>query len=205
MTILSITITNEFQLKINEEEQLNPTIQFDNNEIYFFKPTQEENTITFLKEWIENPDEYKEYQITYQGQSYSLTAEVLFALMINEIKMKIEKEEIIEEVHIDIPSRDSLIKYRMKNSLRAIGLKNLIFNVFDYNYEKQTDQLVDILKKKESYEKFKSQLERAKELATTEEEKQKLEIDTNKETFTERTQYELATDISGPSRFRTTA
>ena len=83
--------------------------------------------------------------------------------MINEIKMKIEKEEIIEEVHIDIPSRDSLLKYRMKNSLRAIGLKNLIFNVFDYDYSQQTDQLLEILKKKESYEKFKSQLERAKE------------------------------------------
>ena len=90
MIILSITITNEYKLKINEE-QLNPTVQFDNNEIYFFKSTQEkENTMSFLKEWIENPDEYKEYEITYQGQTYSLTAEVLFALISHQNRFLVE-------------------------------------------------------------------------------------------------------------------
>ena len=93
---IKITILNDQNqeqiIKLNENQQDNYlpiSIQFDMNEIIF--GNQSENSINFMKEWIEQPSEYKEYKITYQNKEYSVISEVLFALFIDQFKKKIEK------------------------------------------------------------------------------------------------------------------
>ena len=39
-----------------------------------------------MKEWLENPQEYKMYLVQFQGKEYQLLSEVLFAIIMNEIK-----------------------------------------------------------------------------------------------------------------------
>ena len=95
-----IKINQEYKLKcfINEEEQeefITPNILFDMNEILINQ--QNDKAIDFIKEWIEQPNEFKEYKINYQNKEYSVIAEVLFALIIKEYKNKIEKQFIIDE------------------------------------------------------------------------------------------------------------
>ena len=91
-----IIITNDLQLQCQIQTQfksvitielqpkqkvINPTLTFDMNDILFGE--EKENTIHFMKEWIEHPDELKYYSITYLNKEYSVVAELLFALIIN--------------------------------------------------------------------------------------------------------------------------
>ena len=78
-----------------------------------------------MKEWIEQPSEYKEYKITYQNKEYSVISEVLFALVIDQFKKRIEKEFIIDETIVDIPSKNGDLYNRIRTSLESIELKNI--------------------------------------------------------------------------------
>ena len=111
----------------NQDQEYNPCISFHNNVISICKEN-EEQTIHFIKEFIQNPDEYKYYSITFQNKDYKLLSEVLFAIIIDEFKQIIEKQFIIHETVVEIPSRDSLLSDRIRNSLEAIGLKNIYIN-----------------------------------------------------------------------------
>ena len=63
-----------------------PSIAFDMNNIIICE--EHENSIEFMKDMIEQSNEFKEYVIHYQNREYSVIAEVLLALMIYEIKKK---------------------------------------------------------------------------------------------------------------------
>ena len=127
---LTINITEQYQLqciitdeketehiiKLNNQNDnyLPITIAFDMNEIIIGKETT--NSISFMKEWIDHPEIFKEYQIYYQNKEYTVIAELLFALIINEFKKKIEKDYIIDETVVYIPSHDNRLIQRMKIS-----------------------------------------------------------------------------------------
>ena len=90
-------------IKINDqqtEEYLPITIAFNMNEITVCQ--EQQNSIHFIKEWIEHPENYTKYQINYQNQQYSIISEVLFALIISQFKKRIEKEWIIDETLLHI-------------------------------------------------------------------------------------------------------
>ena len=99
---VKIIITNEYKLLIQTdskyEEVVIPCISFNGNFISIGE--QNENSIQFVKEWIENPEEYKIYTVLFQGKEYQLLPEVLFALIINEYKQRIEREYIIDNTII---------------------------------------------------------------------------------------------------------
>ena len=111
---IKITILNyqnkEQIIKLNENQQdeyLPITISFDMNEIIINQQTQ--NSIDFFNDWINQPDEYKEYKINYQNKEYSVISEVFFALIMNEFKRIIEHDWIIDSVSIEIPTENEKI------------------------------------------------------------------------------------------------
>ena len=182
---LCITITEEYKLQVKvideqdkdhliklndqqQEEYLPISIAFDMNEIIVCQ--ERDDSIQFMKQWIENPNEYKEYSITYQNKEYTVISELLFALIINEFKKKIEKEFIIDETIVHVPSNDYRLINRIKVSLESIGLKEITINPIDnYSYSQQGEYLQEILEKQKEYEKYKRLLERSNnQVANTE-------------------------------------
>ena len=141
----------EILIKINDtqkEEYLPITIEFDMNEILIGKTT--ENTIIFMEEWMTNPTEFKKYKISYQGKEEEVIAEVLFALLINKFKKKIEKDYIIDEVIVEIAQQiyKSFI-LRLTTSIESLGLKNIEINPLENEeYQTQGEILHTILSKK---------------------------------------------------------
>ena len=53
-----------------------------------------ENVIHLVQLWMDNSDDYSTYSIQFQNKSYKLLPEVLFALVVNEIKKKIERDSL---------------------------------------------------------------------------------------------------------------
>ena len=169
-SILEITISENCQLQFivideketdhiiklnNQNDDFIPiTIAFDMNEIIIGKETP--NSIAFMKEWIDHPEIYKEYQIHYQNKEYNVIAELLFALIINEFKKKIEKEFIIDKTKFTLPTQNKEFFNRFKISLDSIGLKGIQFDDSEYSYEKQGDLLDILIEKNDEYDKFKS-------------------------------------------------
>ena len=75
-----IQINQEYKLKcfINKEEQeefITPNILFNTNEILINQ--ENDKAIDFIKEWIDNPEDFKEYKINYQNKEYSVISELL--------------------------------------------------------------------------------------------------------------------------------
>ena len=164
-----ISDDKEIPVKLQDNKEEYPcSIAFENNKIIICQ--ENPNSIKFIKDLINNPEEFKEYSITYQETQYSVIAEVLLAIIINEFKKKIEKDFIIEETLLDIPTCDYRVIHRIKTSLRTIGLKHFAINSFDYeNYSEQGEILLELLKKKEIYDEFERKIERAKSLIENEE------------------------------------
>ena len=82
-TTIKIIITNEYKIQIklintenkeeffkliDDKEEINPCISFNGNFIEIGR--ENDKTIHFMKEWIENPEEYKMYSVQYQGKEY---------------------------------------------------------------------------------------------------------------------------------------
>ena len=187
--IFRLRITDDLKIgivvdELSEEMIFIPSISFNINEIIFFHQShQSDNQIDFINDWIDHPTLFNEYNITYQGKEYSLIAEVLFALIINEIKKEAEKKYILTNTFITVPihlSENTHFMNRMRVSLESIGMKGIESEEVEYEYSKQGEMMQEILEKKEKYEKWKRQLERAS-----------ISYDTNKEIFTERTPYEF--------------
>ena len=188
-TIFKIQISKQFTLKcslINEEEkeiiikEIIPSIKFNTNTIDL-QEKESENVISFMKQWIENPDDYSTYSIEYQDETYNLLPEVLFAIIVDEIKKEVEKEYIIDETILISPTRDYFILERLKISLESIGLTNISFSLFSFDYSQQGEYLYKLLEKKKEMDFYKKILKKAEQLGKTEEEKKKLkEVDLNK-------------------------
>ena len=95
--ILKIKITDNFKLlysiisKANQEiihqEEIIPCILFKSNSIEI--GVEDEQTIHFMQKWIEEPDDYKTYSIEFIKNSYDLLPEVLFSIVVNEIRKKV--------------------------------------------------------------------------------------------------------------------
>ena len=174
--ILQITITQTNQFKcslLNQEENVKeeiiklrpeedfyiPSILFNQNKIEIC-PKQTE--INILEDLINQPDEYKLYEIKYQQKQYQLTFEVIFGLIIDHFKQTIEKDYIIEETIVDIPSRDYEAIRRIEICLNSINLNNVEVNPLKFDYEEQTDNFREIKEKKLVYEKNERMYNRAK-------------------------------------------
>ena len=147
---IKITITKEYKLiiqidsKETKEEEINPCISFNGNFIEIGR--ENEKTIHFIKEWIENPEEYKMYSVLFQGKEYSLLAEELFAIIISEYKKRLEKEYIIENTILEIPTDNKKALQRIKISLNALGLRGMeIEEEISYDYTEQGENLEEIL------------------------------------------------------------
>ena len=136
ITIISINNQNQFSLI---------SIEFDMNEIIINQ--QSENTIEFMKEWIENPEDYKYYSINYQNKEYNIISEVLFALYMNQYKKKIEKEYIIEKTIVEAPTNNDLFINRLNVALDAIDLKGCDFENIEFDYQSQGEILHEIIDK----------------------------------------------------------
>ena len=99
-----------------------------------------QNSIEFIQQWIESPEDYSTYTVELKYKEYQLLPEVFFALIISEIKNKIEREYIIENTILEIPSTNKEIIKRMKISLQAIEMKGVELEedeniTFDYSIQ----------------------------------------------------------------------
>ena len=109
--MFKIQITKEYQLHcsfINEQNEeikvinsefITPSIRFYTNTISLFKE-EKENTIHFIQQWLEQPEEYQTYSIQFQNKNYELLPEIFFSIIIHELKKKIEKQFIIKDTLI---------------------------------------------------------------------------------------------------------
>ena len=169
-----IIITKNYELQYsivypgNQEvllqEKIIPSIRFNKNIIDFF--VEDESAIHFMKNWFEIPDDYSTHEIMYQGKEYHLLPEVLFSLVINEIKKKIERQYIIEKTEIQLPVDNNTIKQRIKISLQALNFKGIEVEEINetINYNEQGDYLEEFLEKKEIIDNYRRMLSRAKEI-----------------------------------------
>ena len=173
-TILHIEINNQYQMKCSvidsdynkhnikihekQQDEYSPiSITFEMNKIIITE--ERENSIKFINEFIDQPEEYKEYPIRYQNKEYKVIAEVLFAIIISQIINKIEKEWIIDDVILTIPKKNYQIVSRMRISLESIGIEQLTINSYD-KYIEQGEILNEILNKNSEYEKYRRILEK---------------------------------------------
>ena len=195
ITSLKITINNNYQLQCsviesdgNEEiihlkprqkEWLPIVISFDMNEMYVCEK-EREDSISFMKEWIEFPQEYKKYEIQYQGREYSVIAEVLFALIIKQFKERVENEWIIDETIVEVPSYDYVFIQRLRISLESIDMKEICINPSTYDYEEQGSLLETIIEKRNDYEKYKKLISRANKISTNSQKQKSIDIDNTK-------------------------
>ena len=81
----------------------------------------------------------------------------------NDFKERIEKEFIIEEVFVEMPSNNHQLTERIKISLESIDLKNITINFIDFDYSEQGEYLHEILEKKEAIEKRQKVVDKANE------------------------------------------
>ena len=117
------TIVN---LPNNQQDEYIPSITFNTNTITICK--QENNTIQFIKQWLNHPEEYKIYEIFFQGKRYEIVAEVLFAIIISEFKRVIERDCIIEKTLIQLPTKNKKALQIVNISLQALNLKGILID-----------------------------------------------------------------------------
>ena len=179
----SITITKDYKLictiinienqessvyldENNQTEEYIPCISFHNDRIMICQEN-EQNSINFIKEFIENPEQFKLYSFEFQGKEYKIIAEVLFALIINEFKQKIEREYIIDQTIVQFPSQHCQISERIRNSLESIGLKNIFVDSLSFDYSEQSEVLQELLEKKDQIDTYQRMLKRARNYCET--------------------------------------
>ena len=96
--------SNEYKLQCSIIDNLNheeTKIKIQDKEEYSLQFTLDGNNIDFMNDLINNPEEYKLYSIHYFKKEYSVVAEVLFALILDEIVKKVKKEYILEKTIIE--------------------------------------------------------------------------------------------------------
>ena len=149
---LKIIITQDYKLQVkhilsknnetfvylpnnHQEVSYDPCILFNGNSISICQNNIQ--SIHFLQQWLDNPDEYTFYTVQFQNKEYKLLAEVLFALIISEFKQIIEKEYIIENTILELSTKNKKAIQRIKISLNALGLNGMEIDdnniLFDYS------------------------------------------------------------------------
>ena len=197
-SILKIIITNDYKLQVkyinseyketiihlsknNQSNVYTPSITFNENLIDICEET--DSNIDFMKEWILNPEEYKLYSIKYQGKEYNILAEVLFALIISEFKQIVEKDNIIQNTLLQLPTNNEQLLQRVKIALQALELNGIEIREDEeipFDYSEQGEYFNELLEKKSSIEKQKRMIERAKKINPDSKEKLD-EINLNKQ------------------------
>ena len=135
-------------ITLSENEYL-PSLTFTGNSMEIGK--NEEHSLHFIQDIIENSNEFKLYSFVYQEKEYEVIAEVLFALLIDKFREVVEKKWILEKIVIVLPRNDRKIMKRINVSLQGIGLlldenpEKEIEN--EYNYEQQGALLEEFLNK----------------------------------------------------------
>ena len=166
---LEIQITQNYQLnlyQINQQEEQTP-IEFSLNE-----------SIDFIMNWLEKPEDYSLLNYQFQNTNYQVLPEVIFALIVYDIKKSIERNYIIENTIIELPRENKKILQRIKISLQAINLNGIQIDkneIIEYDYTQQGEVSQRIIEKKEMYNEYQRMINRAFELQPTEEQKKKLE------------------------------
>ena len=117
-------------------------------------------SIEFAEDLFPNPQEFKFYNIELYGKEYTVIAEVLFALLIDEFKEQIEKEFIIDKTIVELTVNNLKVNSRIITALTAIGLENIQLEDDDeeeinFDYQAQGEILHEILAKKQEYNKRK--------------------------------------------------
>ena len=121
---LKITISEQYTIKCSyiDVKKKETTIELHNN------PQQEylfSGSINFAEDLFSKPQDFKLYVIELYGKEYSVIAEVLFALIINEFKEQIIKEFIIENTTVKLPVNNLKVNSRIITALNAIGLQQI--------------------------------------------------------------------------------
>ena len=184
---LKIIITPQFQLQIVLIDSSNnqTIIQLKDKQkqcIPFF--INQNQQIQCIQDLFENPTEYKTYEIICQQKSYHVITEVLFALVLNEIKHSIEKEYILVDTQIELPIQNENVLNRLKTGLIAIDLKGVELETEnDFDYSQQEEYLIDILQREEEIQTYQRLIENMSEEKQNEYKINKELID-SEETFT---------------------
>ena len=113
-----------------------------------------EISIECIKDLIINPHEFTTYKLKLFTKEFSVIAEVLLALIIDEYKEQIEKEFIIENTIVNLPISNTFLHSRIITSLEAIGLRNIQLNdeeELEYDYKDQGIVLQQIREMKREY------------------------------------------------------
>ena len=135
--ILSIEITTKYYMKCSietsdkqttiitinkdQDEYIPLTIEFGNDDITIGNET--EKSIYFMKDWIEHPEINRLYPSCFKNKQYLITAEIIFALIINQYRKLIEQNYIIDETIIRIPTNSKIFLKRIGLALESLGLK----------------------------------------------------------------------------------
>ena len=183
-TTITVSIINkqkqeEFIELIPGIKQYPLNIEFDNNEIIVCQQQPTQNTITnFVQDFFTNPTEYKRYSFIYQNKQYDVLAETLLVLIINEFKKIVDKKGIVNRFLFKCSNNDKEVLQRIKSSLVNIGIPNN-FTKIKHEHEERKEFYIDeefmiyeILEKQEEYQKFIFEMNRAKEIIKTTENKE---------------------------------
>ena len=162
-TISTPETTTPLKLTPDHPDDFHPTVDFTPNHIRI-PPTPTSTSLTFLQAFIEHPDDFTPYTVTYHGKTHSVLPEILFAIIINEYKTKIEKCHVIDATVVQTPSRDSFLADRLRVSLEAIGLRNIFVNASSFDYSEQGDVLNEILETKMMIDEHQRMIQRAKNI-----------------------------------------
>ena len=153
------------QIKENQNEYI-PSILFDKTSIQI---CPNNTNLNIIKDLINEPDNYKYYSNEYQLNHYELIFEILFALIILEFKEIIQKNYIIENTIVQLPTHDNRVIRRIQISLETLNLPNIEINPITFDgYEEQGDKFYDILKRRTSYQNHLDMIENIKQFATNE-------------------------------------
>ena len=165
-SIININNNNEFtfNLQQNQDEYSQLSISFNMNEIIVDEGIKD--SIEFINDLIEHPEEFKQYKITYQGQEYEVIAEVLLALIFYQYKNKIEKEFIIDEtiLQFETEEENNMLINRIKVALEAIDCRLNEFEIPEYDYQEQGEILQKILDKYIEYNKYKNIIRKSNQI-----------------------------------------
>ena len=151
--IIKISSTYKLQCCFVEKDSKETVIHLHNKtqEEYLLSSSlrDKNSSIEFAEDLFTKPQDFKLYEIELYGTKYTVIAEVLFSLIINEFKEQIEKEYIIENTIVQLPFNNLKVNSRIIIALNAIGLQEIQLedegDEFDFDYSKQGEILQEIL------------------------------------------------------------
>ena len=140
---LLIKISEQYKLECccidSENKEITIQLHNTNKQEYLLSSSliDKNSSIEFGEDLFTNPQGFKFYNIELYGKEYSVISEVLFALIISEFKEQIEKEFIIENTIVQVPSNNYQLINRIQTSLESIGLDNITINPIGFEYKEQ--------------------------------------------------------------------